>query len=97
MFSGLLGKIILSAATGTLLGLADAVGFYYTVKFFLAKASGGKKLLAGLFEFFRLIVFVALIIFLSKHGIIFIVPFFLTALILSLGGKMFFIFKGLKK
>ena len=97
MFSGLLGKITLSAAIGLLIGLADAIGFFYTIKFFLANSSGAKKVLAGIFEFFRLIILVALIIFLSKHEIILIVPLFLTAILLSMGGKMLFIFKGLKK
>jgi hypothetical protein len=97
MFSGPLEKTILSAAAGIVIGLADAACFYYTVKFFLVNASGRKKTLAGFFEFFRFIVFIALIIFLCSHRIIFIIPFFLSAVILSLGGKMLFIFKGLKK
>jgi hypothetical protein len=97
MFSGLLGKIILSAATGTLIGLADAIGFYFTVNFFLAGSPGRKKIIAGFFEIFRLIVLVALIIFLSSQKIILIVPLFLMAIVFSLGGKVVLIFKGLRK
>jgi hypothetical protein len=97
MFSGPLEKIILSAAIGTIVGVADAVGFFFTVKFFLANSTGFKKALAGFFEFFRLIIIIVFIIFLSTHKIILIVPFFLLALIISLGGKTLLVVKGLKK
>jgi hypothetical protein len=97
MFSGPLEGIILSVAIGTAIGLADAIGFFYTVKFFLAASTGRKKTIIGFFEFFRLIILVALIIFLSSHKIILLVPLFLPAFFLSMGGKMLFIFKGLRK
>ena len=96
MFSGPLEKMIVSAAAGVFIGLADAIGFFYTVKFFMASASGRKKALAGFFEFFRFLVLIALIIFLSSHKIILIIPFFLTALFLSMGGKLLLVLKGLK-
>ena len=97
MFSGPWEKIAISAAIGILIGVADAIGFFYTVKFFLANSAGLKKAVAGFFEFFRLIVIIAFIIFLSSHKIILIVPLFLFALIISLGGKMILVLKGLKK
>jgi hypothetical protein len=78
-------------------GLADAAGFFYTAKFFFANSSGAKKALAGFFEFFRLIIIVAFIIFLSSKTSLSILPFLFTALFLSMTGKAVFILKGLKK
>jgi hypothetical protein len=91
-----LEKIVISALVGVLLGLGDAVGFFFTVKLFLKGGAGRKKILAGFFEFFRFIVIIALIIFLCSHKIILIVPFFLTALFVSMGGKLLLVLKGLK-
>jgi hypothetical protein len=97
MFSGPWEKIAISVVIGFLLGLADAVGFFYTVKFFLANSAGVKKVVAGFFEISRLILIIIFIIFLSSHKIILFVPLFLLALIMSLGGKMLLILKGLKQ
>jgi hypothetical protein len=97
MYSGPLEKILISAVVGIIVGAADAVGFFYTVKFFLAKTSPAKKTLTGFLEFFRLIFFVALIIFLGSHKIILFLPLLLAGFFISLGGKMLLIFKGLKR
>jgi len=92
-----LEKIILSATIGIIVGIVDAVGFFFTVKLFIANSTGAKKAFAGFLEFFRLIIIIVFIIFLSSHKIILIVPFFLPALLISLGGKTFLVVKGLKK
>jgi hypothetical protein len=96
MYLGPLENIAISAAAGAAVGAIDAIGFYYTAKYFLAASSSNKKMLAGAFEFFRLIILVALIIFLSSFKSILFLPLACFALLLSLGGKMVFIFKGLK-
>ena len=97
MYSGLLIKISISAGIGLIAGAIDAVGFYYTARLFFANATTSKRILAGFLEIFRLIVLVALIIFLCARGNISFIPLAFTALLLSLGGKMVFIFKGLKR
>jgi hypothetical protein len=97
MFSGPLEKTAFSLALGIAVGVGDAVGFFYTVKFFLANSNGTKKTLAGFFEFFRLIVIVAFIIFLSSKVSLSMLPFLFTALFLSMTGKTILVLKGLKK
>jgi hypothetical protein len=96
MFSGPLEKILISLAIGLLVGLADSVGFFYTVKLFVAKSTGKKKIIAGALEFSRLVGIIIFIFFLCSHGIILIIPFFLSALLLSMGGKLLLVLKGLK-
>jgi hypothetical protein len=97
MFSGHLEKTAISAAVGILIGSADAAGFFYTIKFLLAKIAPSKKIFVVFFEIFRLLFLVALIIFLGSHKIILFLPLLFTAFIVSLGGKMLLIFKGLNK
>ncbi len=97
IFSGLLGKTGFSLAVGILVGLADAAGFFYTAKLFFSGSTGTKKAIAGFFEFFRLIIIVAFIIFLSSKTSLSMLPFLFTALFLSMTGKLLFILKGLKK
>jgi hypothetical protein len=97
MYSGLLEKIAISAGIGIIAGAIDAAGFYYTAKIFFANATNKKRILAGFLEIFRLIILIALIIFLCSRGNISFIPLAFTALLLSLGGKMVFIFKGLKR
>lgn len=89
--------MVISVATGLLIGAIDAFGFFYTVKLFFAKSNGFKKALAGTFELFRLAILVTVILFLASHKIVMIVPLFLTALFVSMSGKMILVIKGLNK
>ena len=88
---------MISAATGLLIGAIDAVGFFYTVKLFITPSSGTKKAVAGFLEFFRMAVLIAIIIFLASQKIILIVPLFLAALFVSMGGKTALVIKGLNR
>lgn len=97
MYSGLLGKTALSAAIGIVIGTADAMGFFYTVKFFFAHATTFKRIIAAALELFRLIVLIAFIIFLCSRAHMLFIPLVLCAFVFSQGGKMVFIFKGLKR
>jgi hypothetical protein len=87
----------ISAAIGLIIGAIDAFGFFYTVKLFFARSSGTKKVLAGSFEFLRLIILVAVVFLLAKHDVVPIVPLFITALFTSLIGKTALVVKGLNK
>jgi len=95
MYSGLLEKTALSAGLGIAFGAIDAVGFFYTAKVFFTNSSGKKKTLAGACELLRLIVLIAFIIFLCSRIHVSFIPLAITAIFVSLGGKMVFIFKGL--
>jgi hypothetical protein len=97
MFSGPWEKIAISATIGVLIGAADAAGFFYTVKLFIAKSPGHKKVLAGIFEVLRLVLIVAFTIFLISKISILVIPLFIAAFVLSMGGKMVLIIKGLNK
>ncbi len=97
MFSGPWEKIAISAAIGVLIGAADAAGFFYTVKLFIEKSPGYKKVLAAFFEVVRLVLIVAFIIFLISNKSILVIPLFIAAFVLSMGGKMVLIIKGLNK
>jgi hypothetical protein len=78
-------------------GVIDAIGFFYTARFFFANTQGFKRTLAGILEFLRLIVLVALIIFVCSKMHVSPLPLAFMGILLSLGGKMVFIFKGLKR
>jgi hypothetical protein len=92
-----LGKIVISAAIGTIAGAIDAAGFFYTAKFFFANTNVVKRTIAGILEILRLIILVAFIIFICSRLHVMFLPLAFMALVLSLGGKMVFIFKGLKR
>jgi len=96
MFSGLLEKIAISAGLGIVFGAIDAIGFFYTAKFFFANTGGKKRTIAGGLEILRLIFLIAFIIFLCSRTHVLFIPLAFAALLLSLGGKMVFIFKGLR-
>ena len=97
MYSGLLGKIAVSAGIGMAFGAIDAIGFFYTAKFFFANTNGKKRIIIGGLEIFRLIILIAFIIFLCSRTHVLFIPLAFAALLLSLGGKMVFIFNGLKR
>jgi hypothetical protein len=97
MFSEPLEKIVISAVLGIILGAADAAGFFLTVKLLLVKSAPSKKIGVVFFEFFRLLLLIALIIFLGSNKIILYIPLLLGAFVFSMGGKMLLIFKGIKR
>lgn len=96
MFSGHLGNTVLSIGIGTAIGLADAAGFFYTARLFIVNATPVKRAIAGIAEGARLILFVAVVLFLWHIKIVPLVWLLCCALAVSLGGKFLFIFKGLK-
>jgi hypothetical protein len=88
--------MILSLAAGISIGIIDAVGFYYTASLFLHGSSPNSKAIAGGLELLRLVLLIALVVVLNLQKGISIIPLLITALVLSLGGKMALIFKRLR-
>jgi hypothetical protein len=96
MFSGPLEKTIISLGAGLLIGIADAVGFFYTAQMFVKNATSGKRTVAGVLEAARLLVLCGVVLFLYNLHSFSILWLLGMTLIVSLGGKFFFIFKRLK-
>jgi len=92
-----LGKTEISLCAGLLIGLADSVGFFYTVRMFVVNTTSQKRVVAGFLEAARMILLCALVVFLNSQKSFSIIWLLAAALLLSLGGKFFFIFKRLKK
>jgi len=93
MLSGQSTATAISCALGIIIGLADATGFYYTAKFFLADPSKKKGLIAGILEFFRLLCLVLCIILISFDKNISILWLLGIALLISMSGKILCILK----
>ena len=93
MLSEPLTATAISCGLGAVLGLADTVGFYYTVKLFLINPSTKKRLTAGLLEFFRFLCLVACIILISFNKNISILWLLIIALPISMSGKILCILK----
>ncbi len=96
MFSGHLARSAISLGAGAAVGFADAVGFYYTAHLFLVRATSSKRTLAGILEAARLIGLIAVVAFLYTAFSMAIFWLLTPAILLSLGGKFFFIFKRLR-
>jgi hypothetical protein len=96
MFSGLLEKTAISIGTGAIVGLADAVGFYYSAKMFISNKPGNSRIFAAILEAGRLLLLIALILTLNSQKCFSIFILIGIAFLISLGGKFFFIFKRMK-
>jgi hypothetical protein len=96
MFSEHFGNTVLSVGIGAVIGLADAAGFFYTARLFIVNATSTKRAIAGIAEGVRLVLFVALVLFLWHMKIVPILWLLCCAIAVSLAGKLLFIFKGLK-
>jgi hypothetical protein len=81
---------------GAAIGLADAAGFFYTARLFTVNATSARRAVAGIAEGARLILFVALVLFLWHMKIVPIIWLLCCAIVVSLVGKFLFIFKGLR-
>jgi hypothetical protein len=97
MFSGHFGNTVLSVALGAAIGLADAAGFFYTARLFIVNATPIRRVVAGIAEAARLVLFVAVVLFLWHIKIAPILWIICSAIAVSLVGKFLFIFKGLKR
>jgi hypothetical protein len=89
-------KIIFSIIWGLFFGIADAVSFLYIAKLFLNAQKGKIKAIAGSLELFKLIFLVIMAIVIFKNFKIFILVFILSAVFISVIGKLVFIFKNIK-
>lgn len=87
--------MVLSLGLGVVIGLADAAGFFFTARLFVVNATPAKRLIAGITEGARLVLFVALVLLLWHMRIVPIVWLLCAALMVSLAGKLLFIVKGL--
>jgi hypothetical protein len=96
MFSGHFGNTVLSVAIGAAIGLADAAGFFYTARLFTVNATSVKRAIAGIAEGARLVLFVAVVLFLWHIKIAPLLWILCSAIAVSLAGKFLFIVKGLK-
>ncbi len=96
MFLGPLARTALSVGIGALVGLTDAAGFLYTARLFLANATSGKRAAAGLAEAGRIILLIAVVLFLWHLKFVPILWLVGSALVVSLAGKLILITKGLK-
>jgi|WetSurMetagenome_2_1015567.scaffolds.fasta_scaffold00055_31 hypothetical protein len=81
---------------GAIIGLADAAGFFYTVRLFTVNATPAKRAISGIAEAARLALFIALVLFLWHLKIVPILWLLCSAIAVSLAGKVLFIFTGLK-
>jgi hypothetical protein len=81
---------------GAVIGLADAAGFFFTAKLFIGNATSAKRAIAGIAEGARLILFVALVLFLWHLRIVPVLWLLCSAIVVSLSGKLLFIVKGLR-
>jgi hypothetical protein len=97
MFSGPLEKTVISIGSGVVVGLADAVGFYYTARMFLVNATSRKRTIAAVFEALRLVILIAAVLLMYGQLHLSMVWLLAGALFVSLGGKFFFIFKRMKQ
>ena len=97
MFSGHLGNTVLSIGAGAVIGLADATGFFYTVRLFIADAASVKRVVAGIAEGARLVLIVAIVLFLWHLKVVPVLWLVCSALAVSLVGKILFIVKGLTR
>jgi hypothetical protein len=88
--------MIVSIAAGTVIGLIDAIGFYFTASIFLHGSSPNKKAIAGGLELLRMALLIGVVVVLNRQKGISILPLLLMALVLSLGGKMALIYKKLR-
>jgi hypothetical protein len=96
MFSGHFGNTVLSLGIGVVVGLADAAGFFFTARLFIVNATPGKRVIAGIAEGARLLLFVGLVLFLWHLKIVPVLWLLCSAIVVSLAGKLLFIVKGLK-
>jgi hypothetical protein len=96
MFSGLFENTAISLGAGIAVGLADSVGFFYTAQMFLFNATTKKRIIAAILEAARLFFLFAVIILLYRYKTVSIILLLASAIFVSLGGKLFFIFKRLK-
>jgi hypothetical protein len=84
MFTELLIKISISITIGLLVGAVDAAAFYLTAKKFFSNG----RLKAAFLEAFRMVALVAIIIVLAKFTPLSFWCLVLTAVAVSMTGKM---------
>jgi hypothetical protein len=92
MFSGLLIKISISIVIGIVIGALDAAAFYITAKRFFNDG----KLKAAVFEAIRMVALVAIIIGIAKFIPLSFWCMVLTAIGVSMAGKMVVSFRKLR-
>ena len=95
MFSEQFANILLSLCAGTVVGLADAFGFFRTfgALAFNPKATVSKRLTSVLWETLRLFLLAALVYLLLRWLKLSVWATVVSAVTASLVGKLFFILK----
>jgi hypothetical protein len=96
MFLGHLERTVLSVGIGAVVGLADAAGFFYTARLFVVNSTPHKRMLAGIAEAGRMILLVALVMFLWHLHFVPMLWLLGGAIVVSVAGKLLLISKRLR-
>jgi hypothetical protein len=88
--------MVLSVGIGAIVGLADAAGFFYTARLFVVKSTPHKRMLAGIAEAGRMILLIAVVLFLWHLHFVPMLWLLGGAIVVSVAGKLLFISKRLR-